>query len=319
VAEILVTGGAGYLGSVATTLLLDAGHRVRVLDDLSTGHLDAVDERAQFVEGSLEDPAALDQAVSGVQSVLHFAGKSLVGESVAQPELYHRVNVGGTTQLLEAMARHGVTRCVFSSSAATYGEPVELPLRETSPTQPTSPYGESKLRVDALLSDAATRGLAAVSLRYFNVAGALETARGWLGERHHPETHLIPNVLEASENRPLTLFGTDWNTPDGTCVRDYVHVVDLIDAHVRALDVLESGRHHIVNLGSGRGYSNREVIATSESVLGRPVPVVESPRRPGDPAVLVASIERAEHLLGWRPERDLRRMIDDAYAARLAR
>ncbi len=318
-AHILITGGAGYLGSVATTMVLDAGHQVRVLDDLSTGHLDALDERAEFLEGSLEDERALDEALRGVSAVIHFAGKSLVAESVREPELYHRVNVGGTTRLLETMARHGVTRIVFSSSAATYGEPDDLPITEDSPTRPTSPYGESKLRVDHLLSEAARGGLAAVSLRYFNVAGALECDRGWLGERHHPETHLIPNVLSASPSTPLTLFGTDWDTPDGTCVRDYVHVVDLIEAHLKALDALVEGRHDIINLGSGRGYSNREVIDTASSILSSPVPFVEAPRRAGDPAVLVASIEKAKERLSWTPSRNLHRMIADAHAARLAR
>ncbi len=318
-AQILVTGGAGYLGSVATSMVLDAGHHVRVLDDLSTGHLDALDERAEFLEGSLDDPRALDEAVRDVDAVIHFAGKSLVAESVTHPDLYHRTNVDGTRQLLEAMNSHGVTRCVFSSSAATYGEPEHLPLRDDSPTRPTSPYGQTKLLVDQMLAEAASRGLSAISLRYFNVAGALETSRGWLGERHHPETHLIPNVLSAEVDQPLTLFGTDWDTPDGTCVRDYVHVVDLIDAHLRALDALENSRHLVINLGSGRGYSNREVITSAEAVLGRPVPVIETTRRPGDPAVLVASIDRAREVLGWTPQRDLTRMISDAYAARLTR
>ena len=307
--RILVTGGAGYIGSTATAILVDRGYEVVVFDDLSMGHADAVDSRATFVEGSLLDPDALRSALVGCSAVIHFAGKSLVGESVEKPELYHHVNVDGTQNLLDAMAIHGIDQIVFSSSAATYGQPVDDPITEESVASPTNPYGASKLAIDKMITAA---GISAISLRYFNVAGAYESMSGWLPERHNPETHLIPLVLRATPENPLKIFGTDWDTKDGTCIRDYVHVVDLIEAHLLALAALKPHVHEIVNLGSGGGYSVREVITAAEEVLGRTVPAVESPRRAGDPATLVASISKAKSLLGWEPRRNLATMIDDA-------
>ena len=306
--RILVTGGAGYIGSTATAILADRGYEVVAFDDLSTGHSDSVDPRATFIQGSLLDPDALRNALVGCQAVIHFAGKSLVGESVEKPELYHHVNVDGTQNLLDAMKIHGIDRIVFSSSAATYGQPMENPITEETVASPTNPYGASKLAIDKMITAA---GISAISLRYFNVAGAYQSANGWLAERHNPETHLIPNVLKATTENPLKIFGTDWDTPDGTCIRDYVHVVDLIDAHILALAALKPHVHEIINLGSGSGYSVREVITASEKVLGRAVPAVESPRRAGDPAVLVASIVKAKSLLGWEPTRTLDAMISD--------
>ena len=307
--RILVTGGAGYIGSTATAILVDRGYEVVVFDDLSMGHADAVDSHATFVEGSLLDPDALRSALVGCSAVIHFAGKSLVGESVEKPELYHHVNVDGTQNLLDAMAIHGIDQIVFSSSAATYGQPIDDPITEESVASPTNPYGASKLAIDKMITAA---GISAISLRYFNVAGAYESKSGWLPERHNPETHLIPLVLRATPENPLKIFGTDWETKDGTCIRDYVHVVDLIEAHILALAALKPHVHEIVNLGSGGGYSVREVITTAEEVLGRTVPAVESPRRAGDPATLVASIAKAKLLLGWEPKSDLATMIDDA-------
>ena len=307
--RILVTGGAGYIGSTATAILVDRGYEVVVFDDLSMGHADAVDSGATFVEGSLLDPDALRSALVGCNAVIHFAGKSLVGESVEKPELYHHVNVDGTQNLLDAMAVHGIDQIVFSSSAATYGQPVDDPITEESVASPTNPYGASKLAIDKMITAA---GISAISLRYFNVAGAYESKSGWLPERHNPETHLIPLVLRATPENPLKIFGTDWETKDGTCIRDYVHVVDLIEAHILALAALKPHVHEIVNLGSGGGYSVREVITAAEEVLGRTVPTVESPRRAGDPATLVASIAKAKSLLGWEPTKDLATMIDDA-------
>ena len=306
--RILVTGGAGYIGSTATAILADRGYEVVAFDDLSTGHSDSVDPRATFIQGSLLDPDALRNALVGCQAVIHFAGKSLVGESVEKPELYHHVNVDGTQNLLDAMKIHGIDRIVFSSSAATYGQPMENPITEETVASPTNPYGASKLAIDKMITAA---GISAISLRYFNVAGAYQSANGWLAERHNPETHLIPNVLKATTENPLKIFGTDWHTPDGSCIRDYVHVVDLIDAHILALAALKPHVHEIINLGSGSGYSVREVITASEKVLGRAVPAVESPRRAGDPAVLVASIVKAKSLLGWEPTRTLDAMISD--------
>ncbi len=306
--RILVTGGAGYVGSTAVALLVERGYEVVVFDDLSMGHADAVDPRATFVEGSLLDPDALRNALAGCEAVIHFAGKSLVGESVEKPDLYHHVNVDGTQNLLDAMAIHGIDRIVFSSSAATYGQPVDDPITEESLAAPTNPYGASKLAIDKMIS---ASGISAISLRYFNVAGAYESSNGWLAERHNPETHLIPLVLRATEANPLKIFGTDWDTKDGTCIRDYVHVVDLIEAHILALGALKPHVHEIVNLGSGGGYSVREVISVATKVLGRAVPAVESPRRAGDPGTLVASIVKAKSLLGWQPTRDLETMISD--------
>lgn len=309
--KILVTGGAGYIGSVAATVLIDQRHEVVVFDDLSTGHKDAVDPRASFIEGSLLDLTALKQAAQGCAAVMHFAGKSLVGESTQKPDLYREVNVGGTANLLAAMNSAGVERLVFSSSAATYGQPTSELITEDSPAAPTNPYGHTKLKIDQMIS---ASKLSAISLRYFNVAGALKTKQGWISERHANETHLIPNVLKATGENPLKIFGTDWDTPDGTCVRDYVHVVDLIDAHILALEKLTS-HHEIINIGSGRGNSVREVISTSEKVLGRKIATVDAPRRDGDPARLVASIDKAQKVLGWAPSRDLTAMIADHHAA----
>jgi len=307
--RILVTGGAGYIGSTATAILADRGYEVVVLDDLSMGHADAVDPRATFIEGSILDADLLRNALAGCEAVIHFAGKSLVGESVEKPELYHHVNVDGSQNLLEAMAIHGIDKIVFSSSAATYGQPIDNPITEESFASPTNPYGASKLAIDKMIT---ATGISAISLRYFNVAGAYQSSNGWLAERHNPETHLIPLVLRATEENPLKIFGTDWDTKDGTCIRDYVHVIDLIEAHILALGALKPHVHEIVNLGSGGGYSVREVISVATKVLGRPVPAVESPRRAGDPATLVASITKAKSLLGWEPTRDLETMISDA-------
>lgn len=311
--KVLVTGGAGYIGSTAVALLIDAGYEVSVLDDLSTGHRDAVDSRAQFHEGSILNKEDIRTAILGCDSVIHFAGKSLVGESVEKPDLYMQVNVEGSKALLEVMKEEGISQIVFSSSAATYGEPTEVPVTEECPTIPTNPYDTSKLKVDQLLAEAAKDGIAAISLRYFNVAGAHRGNDGWLTERHDPETHLIPNILKATESNPLKIFGTDWPTADRTCVRDYIHVVDLIDAHIKALKHLNAGKHEIINLGSGDGYSVKQVVDTASTVLGRKVPAVEVPRRAGDPAVLVSSILKAKRVLQWSPTRDLTAMVADTF------
>jgi len=312
--RVLVTGGAGYIGSVVAAQLLAAGHEVVVVDDLSTGHADAVPPGAEFHQLAITD---LDPVVGGwgIEAVLHFAAKSLVGESTTNPALYWHNNVVGTVALLDTLRSFDVSRIVFSSSAATYGDAVEQPIREDAPTRPTSPYGASKLAIDLALTDYATAyGFGAVSLRYFNVAGALHAPAGSFGERHATETHLIPNALRAAgAGGEFALFGTDYPTPDGTCVRDYIHVVDLAEAHVRALDAAEPGRHRILNLGSGRGYSVREVLDTVGTVVGRDVPVVERARRAGDPPVLIAANDRARAELGWAPERDLATMIADAW------
>ena len=310
--KLLVTGGAGYVGSVCAAHLVDAGHDVTVLDDLSTGHKDAVPEGARFVEADLAD-AADDVLAEGFEGVLHFAAKSLVGESVQRPELYWDGNVVTTFRLLEAVRRHGAPRLVFSSTAATYGEPDQVPIREDAPTRPTNPYGASKLAIDhAIGSYSAAHGLAAASLRYFNVAGAHDR----FGERHTVETHLIPLVLQVASGKrdAVQVYGDDWPTPDGTCVRDYIHVDDLADAHLLALEHAQAGRHGIYNLGSGTGFSVREVVEACREVTGHPIPAHTAPRRAGDPAVLIASSEAAQAELGWRPRRtDLATIVGDAW------
>jgi UDP-glucose 4-epimerase len=326
--RLLVTGGAGYIGSAVGALLVAEGHDVTVLDDLSTGHEDAVPAGATFVRGTLRDDAARLLA-GGMDAVLHFAAKSLVGESMAQPSLYWESNLGGSLALLEAMRAAGTPRIVFSSTAAVYGEPEQVPIEETAPTRPTSPYGGSKIAVDTALGEyARMHGMGAVSLRYFNVAGAYRQATGagtgagglWLGERHSPETHLIPNVLAVAqaaargEDRHLTLFGDDYPTPDGTCVRDYIHVADLARAHLLALGACQPGQHRVYNLGSESGFSNLEVLAECRAVTGIDIPAEIGPRRPGDPAVLVASSARIQADLGWQPERDLGAMVADAWS-----
>ncbi|MEV8401330.1 UDP-glucose 4-epimerase GalE [Streptomyces niveus] len=310
--KYLVTGGAGYVGSVVATHLLEAGHEVTVLDDLSTGFREAVPAGAEFVEGRVHDAAKwLDPSYD---AVLHFAASSQVGESVAKPEKYWDNNVGGSMALLAAMRTAGVRGLVFSSTAATYGEPVSTPITETDPTAPTSPYGASKLAVDHMIGgECVAHGLAAVSLRYFNVAGAY----GSYGERHDPESHLIPLVLQVAlgARESIAVYGDDYPTPDGTCVRDYIHVADLADAHLLALDAAVAGEHLVCNLGNGSGFSVREVIETVRTVTGHPVPEVAAPRRAGDPAVLVASAATARERLGWTPSRaDLAGIVADAWA-----
>jgi UDP-glucose 4-epimerase len=309
--KLLVTGGAGYVGSVNAAHLVEAGHEVVVVDDLSTGHADAVPEGARFVQAELSE-AAGPLLAEGFDGVLHFAAKSLVGESVAKPELYWDGNVLTTFRLLEAIREHGTPRLVFSSTAATYGEPEQVPIREDSPTRPTNPYGASKLAIDTMITSYANaHGLAAVSLRYFNVAGA----HGRFGERHAVETHLIPIVLQVASGarESVALYGDDWPTPDGTCVRDYIHVDDLAEAHQLALQKAQPGTHSIYNLGSGTGYSVLQVVETCRSVTGHAIPANVAPRRAGDPAVLIASGERAASELGWKPSRSLETMVGDAW------
>ncbi|WP_407552418.1 UDP-glucose 4-epimerase GalE [Streptomyces sp. Pv4-95] len=309
--KYLVTGGAGYVGSVVAAHLLEAGHEVTVLDDLSTGHREGVPDGARFIEGRIQDAArVLDPSYD---AVLHFAAFSQVGESVTDPEKYWRNNVGGSMDLLAAMRDAGVRTLVFSSTAATYGEPTVTPITEAAATAPTSPYGAGKLAVDHMITGEATaHGLAAVSLRYFNVAGAY----GACGERHDPESHLIPLVLQVAQGKreAISVFGDDYPTPDGTCVRDYIHVADLAEAHLLALDAATAGEHLICNLGNGNGFSVREVIETVRKVTGHPIPEIVAPRRGGDPAVLVASARTAIDRLGWSPSRaDLAGIVADAW------
>jgi UDP-glucose 4-epimerase len=313
--KLLVTGGAGYIGSIVAAHLVGAGHDVVVLDNIERGHRAAVPEGTRLVEVDLRDEGAVAEAVSeGFDGVMHFAALALVSESVSHPERYYRTNVVGTLNLLDAMRAAEVSRLVFSSTCAVYGQPDEVPIAETAPTRPTTSYGASKLAVDRMISDeSAAHGLGAVSLRYFNVAGA---SHG-LGEDHEPETHLIPNVLRAAQGLLpfVEVYGTDYPTPDGTAIRDYIHIDDLAAAHLLALDGTRESEHRIFNLGNGSGFSVREVIAAAEQVTGRPVPTREAPRRPGDPPQLVSASERIKRELHWVPRKpDLAHMLADAWA-----
>jgi UDP-glucose 4-epimerase len=300
--------------------LAEAGHDVTAADNLSKGHEWAVPEGVELCRVDLlDEPALADLLGRGFDVVLHFAALSLVGESVEQPVRYFRTNVGGTLNLLDAMRRAGVGRLVFSSTAATYGEPETIPIPETAPTLPTNPYGASKLAVDAAIGfEAAASGLAAVSLRYFNVAGA----SGRQGELHDPETHLIPNVLRVAlgEAEFVQIFGTDYPTADGTAVRDYIHVDDLARAHLLAIEATAEPGHRIFNLGNGNGFSVREVVDTARMVTGCQIPAVETARRRGDPAVLIASSDLIRRELGWVPEKPgIEEMVADAWAWMRAR
>ena len=314
---ILVTGGAGYIGSYVTRYLLDRGCSVLVLDNLSNGYADAVPE-GLLVRGEIGDAALLDRLLSAQQidSVMNFASFIEVGESVSEPAKYYRNNVGQTTVLLEAMARHDVRNFVFSSTAAIFGNPVRVPIDEEHRQAPINPYGRSKWLIEQMLPDYdRAHGLHSICLRYFNAAGA--DPEGRLGERHDPETHLVPLVLQAASGRreSISIFGTDYDTPDGTCVRDYIHIHDLAQAHWLALENLrKGGESGAFNLGNGNGFSIREVIDAAKRVTGRDFAVVEAARRPGDPAVLVADSTRARAVLGWQPEySDLSRIIQHAW------
>jgi UDP-glucose 4-epimerase len=323
--RILVTGGAGYVGSVSVEAFLAAGHDVVVLDDLSTGHRAAVPAGARLVVGDYGDQAAVTRLLADEETdaILHCAARSLVGESLQDPARYFRDNVSGGIALLEAAREVGVARFVLSSTAAVYGLPLATPIKEDAETRPINPYGETKRAFEGALTwYGRAYGLRSVSLRYFNVAGATDA----LGEDHDPETHLIPAILAAVERgRPLTLFGDDYPTPDGTCIRDYIHVADLADAHLRAIEVTAADDPRAVegalafNLGNGDGFSNLEVIQAAERVIGRTIDYEIGPRRPGDPPVLVASAERATTVLGWRPERpNLDEMVGSAWTWRRA-
>ena len=310
--RVLVTGGAGYIGSVTAERLVERGDQVVVFDDLSTGHREALMEGAELVVGDLLDPDSIADALSaGFDAVVHFAAKALVSESMREPDRYWAVNETGSRNLLVAMRDAGVRGLVCSSTCAVYGEPQEMPITEEAPPRPVNPYGASKLAMDEAIAEEASRGLAAISLRYFNVAGA--SAR--FGEDHDPETHLVPLVLRtaARGQEELRVYGTDYPTPDGTAVRDYVHVEDLAAAHLLALDALRPGEHRIYNLGTGKGHSVREVIGAAERTLDVTVPTVDAQRRPGDPPTLVASAARIEAELDWRPERTLEEMIESAW------
>jgi UDP-glucose 4-epimerase len=314
--KVLVTGGAGYIGSATVLQLIEAGDQVVVFDDLSQGHREAVHPDAVLVEGDLADRAAIGRALTEHRpdGILHFASRTLVGESMERPFLYLGENVRNGLNLLESAAEHGVKRFILSSTANLFGVPDRIPIGEETPVVPGSPYGESKYLLERMLHWMDDRfGMRYAALRYFNACGAVSPE---LGEDHDPETHLIPLVLQVAlgQRESVTIFGDDYDTPDGTCVRDYVHVSDLARAHVLALRALDGGSR-TYNLGNGRGFSVREVIETARAVTGHPIPAVVGPRRPGDPAVLVAGSERIRRELGWEPRYpELRGIIESAWA-----
>ena len=316
--KLLVLGGAGYIGSHTATELLDNGHEVVIADNLVTGYREAVPEKATFYQGDLRDKDFLVDLLTKekVDAVIHFAAFSLVGESVTNPLKYYENNLYGTKVLLDAMIETGVDKIVFSSTAATYGEPENIPILESDRTCPTNPYGETKLAMEKMISWAAkAHGLHFVSLRYFNACGAHKS--GKIGEAHNPESHLIPLVLQVPNGKRefVSIYGNDYDTPDGTCIRDYIHVTDLAKAHILAVEYLmNGGESDIFNLGNGVGYSVKEVIETARKVTGHPIPAKEEARRAGDPARLVASGEKARKILGWEPEiKDLADIISSAW------
>lgn len=316
--KVLVTGGAGYIGSIAVHRLVEEGYDVIVLDNLEQGYREAIPEGVEFIEADLRQPDALENTFkvlgSDLDAVIHFAAYALAGESVEQPEAYHQNNVGGTANLLKAMVEHDVDKIVFSSTCAVYGQPQKLPVEESHPLKPESPYGHSKLLVEEMLQELGKRGqVNSIRLRYFNAAGDLANA----GEHHAPETHLIPLVIGAAlGKREFTLFGDDYNTPDGTCIRDYIHVVDLANAHILALEKLTSGEIEttdVFNLGVGQGYSNREIIEKVKDVSGKDFKVKIGPRREGDPAQIYADNTKARAELNWQPQYGLDEIIKSAW------
>lgn len=308
--KVLVTGGAGYIGSITVRTLIDAGHQCVVLDTLENGYAAAVDSRAELFQGSIDDAKIVRRAAHDCDAVMHLAGYINVGESVQNPEKYFANNYDAGAELLKTVSELGIKAFVFSSTAAVYGQPKTLPITEESPKQPVNPYGESKLRFEELLDNYAGSGLRSVRFRYFNAAGAFPD--GSIGEAHLPETHLIPNIIKAFSNKDesCTIFGNDFNTPDGTCVRDYIHVCDIAQAHRLALEALVTGEEGgVYNLGNGRGFSNREVVAECGKALGLSETEIANrtiygPRRAGDPATLVASSQAAEKRFGWKPKYD---------------
>jgi len=316
--KLLITGGAGFIGSVLTAYPLDHGYEVVVVDNLSTGHSKAIDSRATLIQASILDKSALFEALVGVNAVIHCAAKSLVEESVSSPELYHQINTDGTRVLLEAMSEASVLNIIFSSTAAVYGDSKIQPITESSEINPVNSYGKSKIEAERLISTYCSNGFAGITFRYFNVAGSYQSSVGQLHiEDHKNETHLIPkimrNYIKNKEKPQVEIYGDNWPTMDGSCVRDYLNVVDLAYAHLLALDALKVGRNQVFNLGSGSGYSVFEVVNEIEKVVGGKLNQVITPSRSGDPAVLLADIEKARKELGWIPKANLNQIILDSW------
>jgi UDP-glucose 4-epimerase len=316
--KLLITGGAGFIGSVLTAYLLDHGYEVVVVDDLSTGYSKAIDSRARFIEANILDITSLVEALTGVDTVIHCAAKSLVEESVSEPDLYEQINAAGTKVLLEAMSEANVLNIIFSSTAAVYGDSKIQPIAESGEINPVNPYGKSKIEAERLISKFCSNGFAATTFRYFNVAGSYQSSTGQvLMEDHKNETHLIPkimnNYIQHKEITQVEIYGDSWPTKDGSCIRDYLHVADLAAAHLLALDSLKKGVNNIFNLGSGSGYSVFEVVNEIENVVEGKLSKVITPNRPGDPAALLADIAKAKQELGWIPKANLNQIILDSW------
>jgi UDP-glucose 4-epimerase len=316
--RLLITGGAGFIGSVLTAYLLDHGYEVVVVDDLSTGHSKAIDSRASLIKASILDKSALVEALAGVNTVIHCAAKSLVEESVSSPDLYNQVNTRGTRVLLEAMSEAGVLNIIFSSTAAVYGDSKIQPVTESSEINPVNPYGNSKIEAEQLISTFCSNGFAAITFRYFNVAGSYQSNTGQLHiEDHKNESHLIPkimrNYIKNKEKTQVEIYGDSWPTKDGSCIRDYLHVADLAIAHLLALNALKAVDNQVINLGSGIGYSVFEVINEIENVVEDKLSKVITPNRPGDPPVLFADIDKARKELSWMPKANLNQIIFDSW------
>lgn len=316
--RVLVLGGAGYIGSHTVSELVDAGDEVVIIDNLETGHLEAVNPKATFYKGDIRNRSFVDSVLDQekIDAVIHFAANSLVGESMTNPLKYYDNNLYGTKVLLESMVAHNIDKIVFSSTAATYGEPESIPILETDRTEPTNPYGETKLSMEKMMKwTGVAHGLRYVALRYFNACGA--HVSGEIGEAHNPETHLIPLILQVpnGQREAISIYGDDYDTKDGTCVRDYIHVTDLAQAHILAVKYLMGGHEsNVFNLGNGVGFTVKEVIETARKVTGHPIPAEIAPRRGGDPAKLIASSEKAKTVLGWKPEHaDLEEIIASAW------
>jgi len=318
--KILVTGGAGYIGSALTYLLIEQGYQVNVIDDLSNGFKENVDPKANFINGSILDESVVKQGLTGVDAVIHLAAKIRVEEGEIKPELYKQVNIEGTQLLLKKCKEQGITKFVFASTAAVYGDPEDFPVTEESKVSPVNVYGVTKLEIDQYLAkDAKNNGLSAISFRFFNVGGALKTKTGgWLKIKHEGATHLIPSTLQSSESTPLKIYGNDWPTEDGTPSRDYVHVIDVAEALIKSLAYLETPGHTIINLGTASGSTVLQVAQTAEKVLNRKISYVFAPRRSGDSFALVTSNEKAGKVLGWKPNLGLTEILQDANAELLA-
>ena len=318
--KILVTGGAGYIGSVLVNKLIEQGHQVNVIDDLSNGFRENIDRRAKFTEGSILDKGTLNQALEGVEVVYHLAAKIRVEEGEAKPELYKKVNIEGTLDLIKACADRKINKFIFASTAAVYGDPEEFPVNENSKTNPVNVYGATKLEIDKYLeANAKNMGISTICFRFFNIGGALKTKEGsWLKIKHEGATHLIPSILHSSSNKPLLIFGNDWPTKDGTPTRDFVHVVDLADALVKALNSLDKSGNQVINLGTATGSTVLEVVKTAEKSLNKVISYNFASRRAGDSFALVTSNQKAKEVLNWQPNKSLGEILLDAHAEFLA-